>query len=88
MGWWSSNQTRSRCLRGMEHVRWVEDRLRQGWRLGPCRDVAGKRSPYLVSWDELSEEVRDLDRDSVRAIPALVADSGLSIVRRPSRQEL
>jgi hypothetical protein len=72
----------------MEHLRWVEDRLRQGWRLGPRRDVAGKRSPYLVPWDELSEEVRDLDRDSVRAIPRLVAELGLSIFRRPSRQEL
>ena len=75
-------------LARMEHARWVEDRLRQGWRLGPRRDIAGKRSPYLVPWDELSEEVRDLDRDSVRAIPRLVAELGLSIVRRPSRQEL
>jgi len=75
-------------LARMEHLRWVEDRLRQGWYLGPRRDVAGKRSPYLVPWDELSEEVRDLDRDSVRAIPRLVAELGLSIVRRPGRQEL
>ncbi len=75
-------------LARMEHLRWVEDRLRQGWHLGPRRDVAGKRSPYLVPWDELSEEVRDLDRDSVRAIPRLVAELGLSIVRRPSSQEL
>lgn len=75
-------------LARIEHVRWVEDRLRQGWHLGPRRDVEGKRSPYLVPWDELSEQVRNLDRDSVRAIPRLVAESGLSIVRRPSRQEL
>ena len=74
-------------LARVEHVRWVEDRLRQGWRLGPRRDVAAKLSPYLVLWDELSEEVRDLDRDSVRAIPRLLAGSGLSIVRRPGRRE-
>jgi len=69
-------------LARLEHVRWVEDRLRQGWRRGTRRDVAGKRSPYLVPWSDLSEEVRDLDRDSVRLIPRLLADSGLSIVRR------
>ena len=65
-----------------EHARWVEDRLRQGWRRGPYRDVANKVSPYLVPWEELSEHVRDLDRDSVRAIPRLLDNSGLSIVRR------
>jgi hypothetical protein len=72
-------------LSHLEHQRWVDDRLRQGWRFGRRRDVAAKLSPYLVPWSELSEEVRDLDRDSVRLIPRLLADSGLSIVRRDSR---
>jgi len=66
-----------------EHDRWIEDRLRQGWRFGLRRDVAAKLSPYLVAWEELAEGVRDLDRDSVRAIPHLLAESGLKIVRRP-----
>ena len=74
-------------LARMEHIRWVEDRIRQGWRLGPQRDVASKLSPYLVPWDELSEEIRDLDRDSVRAIARLVAESGYSIVRRPTSRD-
>jgi hypothetical protein len=74
-------------LARFEHVRWVEERLRQGWRLGPRRDAAEKRSPYLVPWEELSEEVRDLDRDSVRAIPRLLDEAGLVIVRRPSGRE-
>lgn len=69
-----------------EHVRWVEDRLRQGWRRGPHRDVAGKLSPYLAPWEELSEAVRDLDRDSVRAIPRLLDNAGLTIVRRTRSQ--
>ncbi len=69
------------ALARLEHFRWVEDRLRQGWSLGTSRDVAGKRSPYLVPWNELSEDVRDLDRDAVRLIPRLLADSGLRIVR-------
>jgi hypothetical protein len=74
-------------LARLEHVRWAEDRRRQGWSLGSRRDVARKRSPYLVPWSELSEEVRDLDRDTVRLIPQLLSDSGLSIVRRPSGGE-
>jgi len=83
---WNSNQTnRDACACRARPL--VEDRLRQGWRPGTRRDVAGKLSPYLVPWDELSEEVRDLDRDSVRAIPRLLAGSGFSIVRRPGRRE-
>ena len=70
-----------------EHARWVSERLRHGWRLGPQRDVTEKRSPYLVPWELLSEEVRDLDRDSVRAIPRLLRESGLSIVRRRGSRE-
>lgn len=74
-------------LARLEHARWVEERLRQGWRPGPRRDVAERRSPYLVPWEELSEKVRDLDRDSVRAIPRLLAEVGLLIVRRPGSRE-
>ncbi len=40
-------------LARLEHDRWVEERLRQGWRPGPRREVAEKRSPYLVPWEEL-----------------------------------
>ncbi len=74
-------------LARLEHTRWVEDRLRHGWRLGSRRDVSAKLSPYLVPWSDLSEDIRDLDRDSVRLIPKLLADSGLSIVRRRSGRE-
>ena len=78
---------RDRDARAAEHDRWIEDRLRQGWRFGLRRDVAAKLSPYLVAWEELAEGVRDLDRDSVRAIPHLLAESGLKIVRRPREPE-
>jgi hypothetical protein len=74
-------------LARLEHARWVEERLGQGWRPGSRRDVAEKRSPYLVPWEELSENVRDLDRDSVRAIPRLLGEAGLLVVRRPGSRE-
>lgn len=69
-------------LARMEHDRWTEERVRQGWRWGPERDVAGKRSPGLVGWSELPEDLRELDRDTVRAIPALLAHAGLAVLRR------
>jgi hypothetical protein len=66
----------------LEHNRWVRERIKSGWTLGPAKDVEAKRSPYLVPWEELTEEVRDLDRDTVKRIPQFLAELELVIVRR------
>lgn len=65
----------------MEHDRWVADRLASGWTPGP-RDPIAHTTPYLVPWDELDEPTRDLDREAVRAIPDVLAEAGLAVVRR------
>lgn len=67
-----------------EHLRWVNDRLANGWTPGPVRDVARRRTPYLVPYADLPETVRELDRDTVRAIPSLLRGVGLSIRRSHS----
>ena len=64
-----------------EHDRWVEERREAGWTLGPERDVERRRTPHLVPWEELPEEIREYDRDAVRAIPAVLAEAGLGVYR-------
>lgn len=49
------------ALARLEHGRWNVERLTASWRPGP-RSAARKTSPYLVAWDELSEEIKDYDR--------------------------
>ena len=51
-----------------------------GWRLG-ARVPEKKLSPYLVSWGELAEEVRELDRLFIRGLPRFLAKAGFQIVR-------
>lgn len=68
----------------LEHERWVADRRRDGWRQASVRDPAGKLSPYLLPWDGLTEEIKDLDRDAIRALPRFLARAGFAIARRPS----
>jgi RyR domain len=68
-------------LARMEHDRWVEERLRSGWQYGSARDVRTRRSPYLVPWEELSEKIRDLDRETVHRLPRHAARTGQQIVR-------
>ncbi|MGQ0701879.1 MAG: RyR domain-containing protein [Gemmatimonadales bacterium] len=65
----------------LEHERWVEERRRAGWTLGPVRDLERKVTPYLVSWEELAEEIREYDREAVRAIPEVLAEAGFAMVR-------
>ena len=68
-------------LAELEHRRWVDERLRNGWVRGP-RDPLRKTTPYLVSWSVLSERMRDYDRMFVRLIPDLLGRQGYRIVRR------
>jgi ppGpp synthetase/RelA/SpoT-type nucleotidyltranferase len=70
------------ALSEMEHGRWVVERLLRGWTWGERRDPEARKSPYLVSWSELPEEIRELDRQAVRRIPELLSAIGKSIRRK------
>lgn len=65
----------------MEHERWVEEKLREGWRYGPKRDDTKKIHPSLVPWSELSQEEKDKDRNPVRALPEFLAKARFQIYR-------
>lgn len=68
-------------LARLEHEAWAEDRRRDGWSLGQRKDVARKQTPYLTGYDELSEEIKELDRDAVRNVIPLLRSMGLKVVR-------
>ncbi len=66
----------------LEHDRWVEERRGQGWTYAPGpKDLDKKTSPYLVSWEDLSEEIKEYDRNVVRALPASLTKAGFQIHR-------
>ena len=72
-------------LARVEHDRWVAERLFDGWTYAPGpKDIVRRTTPDLAPWEELSEEVRELDRNVVRAIPAILARVGLRVVSRPA----
>lgn len=72
-------------LAEMEHARWMDERVREGWRRGSKKDVDHKISPHLVSWGELSEEIKEYDRALVRGLPAFLAQAGFMIRRDVKR---
>jgi hypothetical protein len=66
----------------MEHGRWNIERLRDGWRYGKVRDDSKKIHNYLVPWSQLPEEIKNYDREAVRAFPEILAQAGLEVFRR------
>lgn len=42
------------------------------------KDAARKITPYLVPYDQLSEEIKEKDRDVIRNIPALLERIGMA----------
>ena len=63
-----------------EHNMWVYERLRSGWSLGE-KDTANKKSPYLIPYADLSEPIKDLDRNVIRNIPVLLDSIDMGIYK-------
>lgn len=67
-------------LAEMEHERWVAERRAQGWTRGP-RDPTQKTNPSLISWAELDEPAREMNRSSVRRLPFFLNRAGFTAQR-------
>jgi hypothetical protein len=65
----------------MEHIRYVTERRIEGWVFGSKRDPERKISPYLVPYADLPEDVKEWDREAVRAIPEVLAQAKFEVYR-------
>lgn len=63
------------------HEVWAAGRVAQGWRYGPVRDDEKKETPCLVSYEELSEEEKDYDRNTSLETLKLIIKLGYTISR-------
>lgn len=63
----------------LEHDRWVEERRSNGWVYGPVKDVKNRISPYMVSWSDLNEDIRELDRKPMRNIIPFLRAFGIGV---------
>ena len=62
-----------------EHDSWYAERRQSGWSFGPEKDVEHKLSPYMIPYDGLTEEIKELDRDAVRNVFPLIHSIGMAI---------
>jgi hypothetical protein len=69
-------------LAEMEHDAWAAERVSSGWVLGDHTDEEKKITPYLVPYDKLPEDIKQLDRDPVQNIPVLLERIGMAVYKR------
>lgn len=69
----------------LEHGRWNAERLHGGWRYSSKKDAVAKKSPHIVSWSKLPEDVRRWDYANVRLWPEILAELGYEIIRVAGR---
>ncbi|MBN1927637.1 MAG: hypothetical protein JW798_17515 [Prolixibacteraceae bacterium] len=65
----------------LEHGRWNAERLLEGWKYGPRKDLNKKTSPCLVSWNELDEETKTYDFDPIDKIPEMLRLINYEVVK-------
>ena len=74
-------------LAKMEHDRWMEWHLSQGWQWGEKKDPAKlteepeiKTHPCLIAYAKLNDKERNKDRNSIRHYPDFADAAGMKIV--------
>ena len=77
---WRQSPDEIQRLAQLEHERWCREREDAGWQYGPTRDVSANISPYLVPWESLPDDNREVDREEVRRWPDLLISVGAEVV--------
>ncbi len=74
-------------LAELEHELWVESKFEQGFTLGRPTPENPRRHEHLVDWAEVPDEVKEIDRDLVRAFPLILARAGYAVVKLASEPQ-
>ncbi len=71
-------------LAANNHDIWAAGRIAEGWRYGPMRDDAKKTHPDLVPYDQLPEEEKQYDRNTVLGTIKTIIAMGYHIAKAGS----
>ena len=68
-------------LSKMEHKRWMQEKLDNGWQYAKKTDRVAKLHKSLISWEKLSEDEKEKDRALVKGIPEILSKAGYSMIK-------
>ena len=72
-------------LAEMEHERWMQEKITDGWSYGSERNDEKRIHPSMVPYEQLSDSEKEKDRDTVRNIPRILSLIDFQIYRRSAR---
>jgi len=75
------NQAEYDMLAKLEHARWNAERLLEGWKYGPDKDIAAKLNPCITAWENLDDETKGYDYGPVDNIPTLLSKIGYEVYK-------
>ncbi len=75
-------------LARMEHERWLNERMNAGWTHGAVKDLTRRISPFLVTWDELSDDEREYNRMIAHRLPAVLAKADYALVKQAEQSRV
>lgn len=64
-----------------EHELWMKAKLDAGYRLGTATPEEPLLNEYLVTWEDVPDNIRESDRDLIRGIPKILAKAGYAIMK-------
>jgi hypothetical protein len=71
-----------KALAILEHDRWNDERLLDGWDVGKPTDRINKIHENLVLWDLVPSNVQEYDFQAIDGLPERLAEAGFEIVRK------
>jgi len=82
----SFNSEQIEAIAQMEHQFWYDDMRKDGWNYAPPpKNPVRKTHPNLVAWEVLPEPEKEKNRETVRNLPAFLAQTGFQVERGQSR---
>lgn len=73
------------CLESLArnvHNQWMKGRLGAGWEYGPMRDDEKKEHPSLIPYEDLPEEEKEYDRQTVITTINGLLENGFEIRKK------
>jgi ribosomal protein S13 len=64
-----------------EHQRWMDEKIKMGWKYGPETNDKARIHNCIVPWEVLPDHEREKDRDAVQVLPQILAKVRLKIIR-------
>jgi hypothetical protein len=68
-------------LAQMAHERWAHEKRLNGWSYGEQRDDEKKIHNCIRPWEQLPEELKAVDRGTMKAIPEILGNVGFEVYR-------